>query len=61
MTGGELLNLFYEEMEESGLTDSEIVLADVFDLLSEIDIPTEYYPAQMRVIRCKPKSSTLSH
>lgn len=43
MTGGELLNLIHEEMEDSGLTDSEIILKDVLEILDIIEVPKEYY------------------
>ena len=43
MTGGELINLLWEEIDGEGLADTEIVAADIFDLLKRIDIPADYY------------------
>ncbi|MEK6281885.1 MAG: hypothetical protein AABN95_16145 [Acidobacteriota bacterium] len=42
MTGGELINRLYEEIELGGLTDAEIIQSDVVELLNKISIPTDY-------------------
>lgn len=43
MTGGELINLLWEEIDGAGLADSEIIAADIFELLERIDVPSDYY------------------
>lgn len=43
MTGGELINLLYEELNETDLIDSEIILKDVLEILDQIEVPKEYY------------------
>lgn len=40
MTGGELINRLYEEIELGGYTDAEIVQSDVLELLNNIGIPS---------------------
>lgn len=42
MTGGELINLLYEDFDNEGLVDAEMVLEIVLDALNRINVPKEH-------------------